>query len=395
MTPRTPAARALAVLAVLGCTWALRPNAGHAEAPGCVDLILPQALGSRDSWHSLLQQELKPIADGPGASCAQIAVLLAPSTRQASALQISWDTQLRTIPLVLGDLPAAQRPRAAALLARGMLQQLVHASDAAERERAAAKLATRDVPAPSGRPAQPEAGNAGVDAPAKAAPSAPLAAQRARADEVDPAREAAREPPAARNSAVTTPSARPAAPASTPAPRPQRLDAPELDARHQRQWTGVALAGSTLLLNQLLPLIHFELAVQRRIDALRARVALGLTGAVIRTRSLDLGGPGVRVGIEFALVRSQLSRVWLGPGGNLSELVLARDDDSGATKRSFHTVASVDLRLNLELLISRKALLLLALECAYVLRYLDVRKDQNRLLAYAGMLVGLRVGAGF
>jgi hypothetical protein len=407
MKPRTCAVRLVALLPLLG-GWALSPSRSAADAPGCVELVLPEALGSRESWRSLLQQELKPLATAPGASCAQIAVLLAPGAREPNALQVSWDTQLRTIALALGDLPAAQRPRAAALLARGVLQQLVHASDAGARERAAAMLAAQssehvpsgapELSVPRGRSAPPSERNSTrleVDAPGKTAASGPPTARSPRSDESASSREGGLEPAAREERTGTALPAQAATKRATPASESDRVDTPTQSARRQRQWSGMALAGSTLILNQLHPLIHFELAVQRRVDALRARVALSLTGAVTQTRTLQLGGPGVRVGMEFALARNSLARVWLGPGANLSELILARTDDTGATRRSVHTVVSLDLRLNLELVLSRKALLLLGLESAYVLRYLDVRKDQNRMLAYAGMLVGLRVGAGF
>lgn len=403
MRPRKRAARSVTLLTLLGCLSASMPRHARAEAPACVDLVLPEALAAHDSWRSLLEQEAKPLAAAQGGSCARIAVLLAPGSREANALQVSWDTQLRTIPLVLGDLPAAQRPRAAALLARGMLQQLVHASDAAERERAAAKLAAQSASQAATREASSPAGNrtgnaserSRADAPAARTAAISASSSDRRSDAGQVAAEAPTKPPALRRTESATP---PAAAVSTPSPpRAAVLDdeIPEPRTRRGQQWSGVALAGSTVLLNQLHPLIQFELGVQRRIDALHARVGLGLTGLVTQTRSLQLGGPGVRLGVEFALARSPLARVWLGPGGGVYELILARTNDDGSTLRSLHTVANVDARLNLELVISPKALLLLALEAVCVVRYLDVRKEEARLLAYSGLLVGLRVGAGF
>jgi hypothetical protein len=334
----------------------------HAEPPACVELALPEQLPQRAAWNTLLLQETRPLLAGEGGPCAQIEVQ-ENDAGDARALQVSWAGASRVLPLMLEDLPEGQRPRAAALLAHGLLQQLV------------------------GEP------------PAETAPAPP--APLTNDESALPAWDQATDSPSSA-SQLSPPRPTPRRSKRTPwddyrwQPGPEARDQFASPARrHGSRWSGAASSGGGLALTSLTPLLQLELAAQRQLDVARMRLGIGLL-ALLSPSRVFVGGPGARGSVDFLVTQSRYARLWLGPGFSFTVLVLqVYDNESLYSTNMVRSVAAADVRASVDIAVSRRAYLTLALEFAYPLRYLRVISGDETLFAYAGPLLGLRVGVGF
>jgi hypothetical protein len=369
------AQRALRSAVGLAACWlsGLVPAPLRAEAPACIELSLPAQLPARAAWMSLLQQETKSLLEDGAHGCAQIEVFEDPSEGAALSLQVAWLGRARMAPLTLGEVPPREHARAAALIARGLLQQLLQESV---------------TPSPT-LPAAPPSGAATHSDDRETQSSQP--------------KPKAKQPKLAERQA-TPPKAPPASallPTSAgPRPLERDIELPPRTRRTRTAWSGSVLGGSAVVLSSLTALVHVELGAQRSFLPQHTRLALALTGVFAPTRAYSgtvrLGGPGLRGAVDFLLVTNRLRRVWLGAGASAMELVLGRRvAEQPDTVHSYHTVVAVDLRASFEIAVSPDAYFLIVLEASYPLRYLKVRRETQELLAYAGPMIGLRLGVSF
>jgi hypothetical protein len=396
-------ARAQLRLATLGLCW-LTTAPLYAAPPACVEIALPAKLPARASWKSLLSQETRSLLETGAGACAEIDVQEEDDERGALTLQVGWLGRTRRLPLALNDVPLAERPRAAALLARGLLQQLLQEESAVQPDTASPDAASASVIAVSPAP-ETEAGA-----------SAASAKSAARSTSTSTSTAALSTPPPPASARTTPPADKKPAPALEPLQAPastrayNRDDSEPAPARVRTSpWSGSAMAGSALVLVNFAALVEFELGLQRSYPKRRTRLTMALTGLIAPARdsagTLRLGGPGLRAGADFLLVANGRRRTWFGPGFGLAELILARPNtfstdatsvvSAGGVQRTAHTVLSIDLRATMAIALSPNSSFLIVLEAAYAVRFLEVRRDGQVLLAYAGPMLGLRVGATF
>lgn len=343
-------------------------SAAQAARPGCVELTIPGQLPMGASWHNLVQQETRALLDEQTSACAHLEVVEEAGAGAAPLLlQVDWAGSVRAMPLDLSGLAEAERPRAAALLARGLLQQVIAEHDGQP-----------EAPAPTGEaaPTEPD-GLPSWDRTEAARPSS--------ASQLTPPRPGTTTPPRKR-SAWDDYAWQPIA------KRDDRFAAPERTERTS-PWSGSLLGGSAVALDSLTPMFQLELGVQRLVGVPYARVGLAAHG-VYSPMEVTAGGPGLRTAIDFRLLHYAPLRLWLGPGLSFTQLlILTNGADYSARYTS--TIAGVDARATLELAVSRRAFLTLALELAYALRYLRVVTADQTVFAYEGLLLALRVGVGF
>jgi hypothetical protein len=344
----------------------------EAQPPSCVELTLPEQLPMRASWQALLRQETRPLLTDEAGACAQIEVLGGDAADRSLTLQVSWSGVSRVLPLALDDVPEAQRPRAAALLAHGLLQQLlgeprepaVDATEAAQRE-----------PAAGTQPSKPTlpAWDQSPDGPSSASQLTPPRPAPRRAKRT-PWDDFQWQPGSDKRDQFQGPARRPGSP-----------------------WSGAAFSGGGVALMSATALIQLELAAQRRFDLAGMRLGLALLGLFAPSR-IFAGGPGARGSLDFHVVQSRYVRLWLGPGFSLAALLLnaySETSDSSYQVRSARAVAAADVRASLDIAVSRQACLTVALELGYPLRYLRVVSGEEVVLAYQGPLLALRLGVGF
>lgn len=353
----------------------LTSNDAHAQRPACVEISLPDSLPGRPAWRSLLLQETRPLIEGDTGACATVEIAL---EREGALplLTVSWAGSVRSLPLALEELPEAERARAAALLARGLLQQAV---DQHEREQLQDVSADAAPPPAATHDEQGTTSNAPTGSAAQLTPPQPPPARekrrKSRWDDYDwrsPSDEMAQ----------------------TLVARTDRFLEPDR-MRRGSPWSGMASSGVSIGLTSGDTLLSLELGAQLLLASRHLRVglaALGLFSPVLTAT----GAPGARASFEVRLADSPRTRVWLGPGLTAAHMIVNGEiPEGGASFRASGPVVSTDVRASLDLALSGYAYLSVALELAFALRYLDVVNGDQTLFAYAGPMLGLRVGVGF
>ncbi|HEX6239721.1 MAG TPA: hypothetical protein VFZ61_02460 [Polyangiales bacterium] len=361
----------------------------RAEQPACVEVVLPESLPEQQTWRSLLLQETKALLAGEAGECASVE-LSAEQDGSLLMLQVSWAGSARTQPLALAELGAAERARATALLARGMLQQVIE-----QRQR-------ESLEGPS----------ASSVVGASATPAAPTADDPRGEEQAEDAAKVTRQP--ATNATQLTPPQlpntskrrrrsrwddynwawQPDEAARIAAARKDRFMGPDR-MRRGSPWSGFASSGSTIGLNTSNAYVLLELGVLHVVNARWARFGAALLGMFSPTRA-STGGPGLRGSLEFRMANRPRARVWLGPGLSIVELVVNGDSAAdGSNFRVARPVSTLDGRATIDIAINGQAYMYIAAEFSYVMRFLKVKNMETVLFTFAGPMLGVHVGVAF
>jgi hypothetical protein len=240
------------------------------------------------------------------------------------------------------EVMAAQRPRTGALLAAGLLRQLLLDQNARQLE-ANAKHAPDSTAATKSKVRPSQSADSRL---------APVKARARRADATEP----------------------------------------------RSSWSLLGMVGANYFFNSDTPLIQAEFGAQRALSLpIPTRLSASLLGNITRasdTRgTVWLGGVGLRAGPEIGLWRSARLAQWIAPSAAIMALALSTQPSEGyRSTRSYRAVVIADLRVLTEYLLTGRHRLCGTIEAGITPHYLRVQIAKHTLLAYQGLYFGFSLG---
>jgi hypothetical protein len=308
----------------------------------CVRVELPSDLPAREAWTERLEQEIRTVTAGQNSSCIDVEVFSQTDRPDLLVVRVRFDRLTREALLNGCEVSPAQRPRTGALLAGGLLRQLL------------IDRAARQLKAEANRTASPPKNTEKK----KGAP-----------------RDARSRPPRANSSDRLEDKQTPTSP-----------------------WSAFGIVGASLFIDSVTAVAQAELGLKREFSlSLPLRISIGLLGNGTRASDkrgqVRLGGLGLRGGPEIGLYRGPSVALWICPSAAFMALSLSTDPAEGyRSTHSYRAVVTSELRLLAEYSLARRHRICAAVDVGIAPRFLRVQIASHTLLAYEGLFVGCNLG---